>query len=200
MPKSGKNRQKPRPDDKILEEFLRRFLKYEVDMLRATHILILNSPDSQIVINVLIESFCIHARNIIEFLKNHGACDVDPRWFTGENYKVDRNFLKKSLGDRVNAQIAHLSHNRTTDSKKKIDAKDRKELSDAVELQLSRFYNNLKVEWRKCCGFKPEINQISAKCHSDAATNNIEEVRSTSLVEIDEQSGVLIYNTSDDRS
>lgn len=177
MAKRGKNRHKPKPDDKILGEFLRRFLRYEMEMLSNTYAILANPPNNQLLVNVFIESFCVHARNIIEFVMNHHACDVDPRWFTNDNYQIRRDFLRKSLRDRVNAQIAHLSYERTTDTKKKIGSQDRKELVDVVEQQLSRFHGHLKDEWKSSFSFELNISTISVE-GTPSATNHIEIIRS----------------------
>jgi hypothetical protein len=52
------------------EEILQEHLRYDVDMLEGTFRL-LNEPTGDLIVgNALIESFCIHARGLIEFLSN----------------------------------------------------------------------------------------------------------------------------------
>jgi hypothetical protein len=55
-------------------EILEHHYAYELDMLSDTYRL---SREAQIQLNAYIESFCIHARNLIEFFRSDGRQYVD---------------------------------------------------------------------------------------------------------------------------
>jgi hypothetical protein len=89
-------------------------LRYEVQMLGET-MTKLEVPDSfdQTTMNALIESFCIHARNLNEFLlekrDRHGDL-VKASSFTDDAYKPPRTSKSRTaLFDKINQQISHLT-------------------------------------------------------------------------------------------
>lgn len=139
-------KKKPQPE-KIME-FFQRYLHYEVWMLRSTYDLLIQSRSDIVINNALIESFCIHARNLIEFFKNHKSCDFDPRWFTNNNFRLKRTFVRDGLVRKINTQISHLTCERTTEVASKIGPKDRAELLNSIESELTRWCNALTDEWK----------------------------------------------------
>ena len=70
-----------KPTQQDIDDFLGYHLPYEVEMLRATHILLrhgipLVAGDKdwkQLIANVFIKSFCVHARNLIEFFEKEAG-------------------------------------------------------------------------------------------------------------------------------
>jgi hypothetical protein len=83
------------------------------------------APAFSVLVNVLIESFCIHARNLIEFLRVDDHCDFDPRWFAAKGYELQPGFIDGRLIGMIAAQIAHLSKDRKRESSDKIDGRQR---------------------------------------------------------------------------
>jgi hypothetical protein len=65
-PKKGSKMAKPNKDK--LKEFFVEHLPYEIDMLRDAYVLLETGLLGRVLENLLIESFCVHARNLIEYL------------------------------------------------------------------------------------------------------------------------------------
>jgi hypothetical protein len=68
--------------DKIISEML----PYEIDLLRYAYRRLQSASHGQSTLNVLIECFCLHARNLLEFFSGR------PR----SNYAVAREFTRAS--------------------------------------------------------------------------------------------------------
>jgi hypothetical protein len=146
--------QVPKPTQTEKEEFLKEHLPYEVDMLRATYSL-LQTASPNAVGFALIESFCVHARNLIEFSKIKKSCNFDPRWFT-ENLKLDKRFVDGGALVKITEQISHLSANRRSLQTEKIGLKFREKVYEAIEDELERWEKCLNPGWR--AHWKPPIN------------------------------------------
>jgi len=97
----------------------------------------------QINLNVFIESFAIHSRNLIEFLQN----DVCKNYVRAKHYLNDKNiitfreFMKqksslvKYIQDKTNNQVAHLTFDRINDRfKEKGKSWDLKKIHDFNEI------------------------------------------------------------------
>ena len=102
----------PPPSDDEINNCLQRHLPYEIDMLRvaAGRLKEIKGPDWDA--NIAIEVFCVHARNLIEF--------VDGRWarqsrdFTANQF-ANEYTCAVDLEDtrtRINKRIAHLTMER----------------------------------------------------------------------------------------
>lgn len=117
-------------------ELLHHHLKYEFDMLQATYARIRHSDP--IINNALIESFCIHARGLIEFFKkDRGAkayADSEYVPFSGCN-----TTRRDALNQKLNNQIAHLLYGRTANPAEQINRADQAELKTLLEDELARF-------------------------------------------------------------
>jgi hypothetical protein len=134
----------PRP-----EKLLGHHLKYEIDMLRETLARLPSSTD-RVITNALIESYCVHARSLIEFFRkrrSRAAQDyVRPalayKPFTGTQGRVDDLWLK------LNNQISHLMDGRTDDDSKKLGDGERRELYELIRGALAHFKANLRPEYQ----------------------------------------------------
>jgi hypothetical protein len=125
-----------------LDEILERHYVYEVIMLVNTFgYLRLPQPDDTIR-NALIESFCIHARSLIDFYNNKQA--VHAKSFADGAYTpfVGKP-IRKILIQKLNTQIAHMSFQRTIITAEKIGAGDRLELLRGVLGAHFNFVNHL---------------------------------------------------------
>jgi hypothetical protein len=134
--------------DALAKELLRRHIPYEVNMLRATYKELLAPSPSRLIRNVVIESFHIHARNLIEFFKNDKQCVVDPRRYMTPDYRIDGDFIARSLETRISQQIVHLTAQRIA-GKGQLDNPERDQTVTAIEQQISRFEKHLTKEWQK---------------------------------------------------
>lgn len=128
------------------QEILQEHLRYDVDMLEGTFRLLNELIGDVIIGNALNESFCIHARGLIEFLTNHNK-GVIAASFTDDQYAPFRSGrVSKALVDKLNTQIAHLTLKRTLDDTEKIGPADRQEIIAKIRLALDEFERHLKPE------------------------------------------------------
>jgi len=138
----------PKPSIATDEEILGIHLPYELEMLRATHERLDLPPADQVLCNTLIESFCLHARLLLEFFENkQGKRAKD---YTGGSYKAAHlASLTKAERNKLNTQIAHMSGQRTVDSSKKIGLSLRAKLITALEREANEFKNQLSSEFKQ---------------------------------------------------
>jgi hypothetical protein len=142
-----------RLSEAVLDEFLDEHLPYEVQMLRHTYHLLatgiaVSPAEAQVVVEyALIESFCVHARNLIEFFRHKKPCDFDLRWFAKDGYRVaDKDFIGASVQKKLDEQMSHLTKGRTKVEKEKIDRAARKEIYDALEDEIDRLRSSLRPD------------------------------------------------------
>jgi hypothetical protein len=130
-----------------LTELFERHLLYEIWMLLETHKR-LESPVSDVVIgNALIESFCIHARALIDFFNDRKGAKASS--FALPTYvRFPAGSIPVDLVTKLNTQIAHLTHNRTSDPTQKIDHVARRDLLVKIVAELTNFLQHLKPEYR----------------------------------------------------
>ena len=95
----------------------------------------------------MIESFCIHARILIDFFNGRGG--VKAKEVTLKTYQPFRSGrVSKTLTEKLNTQISHLTLKITSVYSEKIGPVDRKELFDAIMAELQIFKTHLKKEYR----------------------------------------------------
>ena len=124
-------------------EILEHHYAYELDMLEETYSL---GREAQITLNAYIESFCIHARNLIEFFRDDGRQYVETSYtpFAATKSRIDK------LNRMLNNQIAHLDiKKRTVDDDEKISANIRYELLELLGKESGEFRKHLKPEYRE---------------------------------------------------
>jgi hypothetical protein len=99
-------------------------------------------------INVLIEAFCIHARNLDEFFQGTGDRDtLRARKFADSFYRpLPRDDERKRIIKKIHKQIAHLSKKRTSAPAEKIDIEDRAQLSSILAAEADNFTRHLLPE------------------------------------------------------
>ena len=127
------------------EEILGEHLPYELWMLRQTYEKLGSPPAHKVLSNALIESFCIHARLLLEFFENKQGKHAKD--FTGGSYQATHLAnLTRAERDKLNTQIAHMTGQRTVDSSKKIGHALRVKLITALEREAIEFKNQLSAE------------------------------------------------------
>lgn len=119
------------------QDILGHHLPYEFEMLQGTHATLAKSEHNTIISNALIESFCIHARLLIEFFTNKQGRKANE--FTGGTYAATHVGSLGHVGTKLNTQIAHLTGGRTTDLNDKIGPADRSKLLAALEQEAQNF-------------------------------------------------------------
>ncbi len=114
------------------------FIPYEIGMMRALYKRLVAGASSQLCRNAEIESFHIHARNLMEFFKNDKQCAIDPRAFATEDYQIAGNFIPAKLESKISQQIVHLTHERTDIEKDKLSDAEREQTLQYIEQQVCR--------------------------------------------------------------
>jgi hypothetical protein len=140
-----------------LEEFMKEHVKYEIDMLRCARWCLASRnwdctlPSDWTIRNALIESYWVHARNLLDFFRD-GKHSSKATQFCVSYGKLD---FKKSIklgskttkaGDlykNICDQITHLGESRTADVSEKLDVMDQA-IYDFVEMEINRFRDHLK--------------------------------------------------------
>src|SRR5215475_8272532 len=97
-------------------------------------------------INALIESFCVHARNLNEFFLEEGR-----HWyllkassFTDADYRRPRKTKRRMmLFKKIDRQIAHLTKKRTSIVRHKIGDRQREEMFALLYADLKNFDRHL---------------------------------------------------------
>lgn len=119
------------------QEILGHHLPYEFEMLQGTYSMLAKGGHDTIIANALIESFCIHARQLIEFFNNKQGCKA--KEFTGGTYTATHVGSFGNDADKLNTQIAHLTRARTDDLTKKIGPAERRKWLTALEQEAQNF-------------------------------------------------------------
>jgi hypothetical protein len=133
---------------------VRQHLPYEIDMLEYTFRELALPSRDQGKVNVLIECFCLHARNLIDFfwkdepLSGSMACATH---FTSPEYANRRgpDLRKSPLYGKLSTQIVHLSYKRTIDTAEKIGPEDRQRLKALIEAEIKAFPTFMREPYKK---------------------------------------------------
>jgi hypothetical protein len=165
--------------DKEARDFIEEHLPYEVHMLRAAIMLLATGCWARPMRNMLIEDFCLHARNLAEFFKNKDDCDFEPRMFAKDGYKLNTKFVDGSRLSRINEQISHLSKRRTRLNREKIDHGERAGVLSAIEDELNRLKAELKPPYDKLWKVGPGPSQYILVGPTPGATGVIDTLSST---------------------
>jgi hypothetical protein len=133
-------------------DIMKEHLPYEVWMLNVSYESLCRGPD-QLTKNVLIASFCIYARNVIDFFtekslkpKTYAAArHYIPKWeaFEGERVKG------KPFYGMINEQTAHLSYARKRDVGKFGSGDEFSEAKKFIDREVIRFVDALPKQWRE---------------------------------------------------
>jgi hypothetical protein len=133
-------------------------------MLRRTYTAIGKCSDL-VINNALIESFCIHARSLIEFFAKPGGAVK----YTDSSYTPEGP--RQGLEQKLHRQIAHLIYGGRSDPDWKIGPADREELLMFLEERVKAFSAALKQEHRSA-GLPAGIEMIIELPRSDTAINS----------------------------
>jgi hypothetical protein len=156
-------------DHAYLKELFDEHLPYEVEMMRYTYSR-LESKMDQAAINVHIEAFCLHIRNLLEFLESKkmpsAGAFAAPGWKGFDGVPAAQLSAVRAL---LNNQISHLVANqRTTDPTKKIGGKERMQMLMLIETELERLRQGLASGW--AASWKPGMVNLNSP---PSATNDI---------------------------
>jgi hypothetical protein len=126
------------------ETYFSKHLRYEVWMLGETYKRLdwSDRPIPDVEENALIESFCVHARVLIEFLMDSDGAD----FYTTVEYDHKTKKYEKLKG-RLNQQITLLFDGRTDETFEQITGPERTRLLDLLRPDIATFKRNLKPEY-----------------------------------------------------
>ena len=154
-------------------------LPYELDMLEAAF-LFLHSQETEKVRaipfcrNAAIESFWLHARNLIEFLTHRpsgGAGTVSARDFAPG---FDPETIMKEMDQRTNAGVSHLLYERKTQQGEKLNGYDMLRVKEHIEREIKRFEAALSPDYKKIWDVRPAGGRIETDswlCATNATTS-----------------------------
>jgi hypothetical protein len=135
-----------KPAPHLKEEFFNEHLPYEITMLRAAYDLArANRPAAEH--NAMVDSFLMHARNLIEFYKDKPGCDFDPRMFTNASFQLNRDFIADQLAGRVSAEISHLTTRRISQGADELGPREWALILRALEEETARFVRGLTKDY-----------------------------------------------------
>src|SRR5438552_15746243 len=90
------------------EEIFKEHLHYEIDMLLATFVRLLAPVSDPVVANALIESFCIHGRNLDDFFLGRRGAKAE--MYANASYApYIGGQISATLDKNLKPQIAHMS-------------------------------------------------------------------------------------------
>jgi hypothetical protein len=127
------------------EEILEKHLPYEIYMLRQTYRkLAEGQPQDEVVGNALIESFCIHARSLLDFFEsrpNKKDDDYVATDFTSAFVlRINRSAPFETLRTKLNKEIFHLTRGRKNSEADQFNmSTDGKQLVHEIEQEIHRF-------------------------------------------------------------
>jgi hypothetical protein len=108
--------------------------------------------------NALIESFCIHARTLIDFFNNKQA--GVSRFIDGAFVPFSNGKVAAALTTKLNAQIAHLTMERTAKGIDKIGDAERQELLDKIMPEVVAFGRSLKGRYHSAWKYDVDAVQL----------------------------------------
>lgn len=137
-----------------LKKFVGEHVKYEIDMLRSTHECLRSRKWDWAVQNALIESFWVHARNLLEFFgKQKNAHPVTS--FCGTSYVPLKFSSVRPLYRKICEQISHLKSGRTHDAEAKLDVLN-SGVREFLENEIEKFRFHLNRECENLIPARPK--------------------------------------------
>ena len=129
-------------------------LRYEYEMLEYSFERLTEPGLDRNYNNAMTESFCIHARNLIDFFWGDRPLSGDTpsaTHFTVKDYAKLRGDdpRNRTIYGKLNTEIAHLSYSRAMDKARKISHHDRMALKTLIEPEIANFYANLREPYRQ---------------------------------------------------
>jgi hypothetical protein len=129
-------------DSSVTSLILADALPYELMMLEQTFVRLSLPQLDGCIANALIESFCVHARQLIDFFENKQGVRADQ--FTNGTYEAAHlSSVPRSVRKKLNHQIAHITQKRTADPSEKVGPEERAHLLLTLVLEAQRFISLL---------------------------------------------------------
>ncbi len=168
----------------ILDDIIDQHLPYEIDMLRSTYrrLAALSNipPDKethaeQVTRHALVESFCTHARSLMDFFANQGtkSDDCTAEDLTDGFIPIDQDTEPlATFRTRFNKHIFHLTKKRTPGRPERFDVdKDGGRFLQLIEPVIDRFITHLKPQYKHFkCNTEPVLFILSFKNSTDTSS------------------------------
>ena len=140
---------KPSEQEKIA--YLEERISYELVMLNYTFMRLLTSSattvNEQLELNAHLESFGVHARNLVAFLSGKSAGEVRSAADYVADFEVPGMRLQQTLV-KLEKQILRVTTLRATDPQEKFNADDARELYAWIVPAILRFQDQLGPSYR----------------------------------------------------
>lgn len=140
------------------EELVGEHLAYEIIMLHEMRKALRGEPvPPNMIANAMMESFCLHARNLNEFFleKSNRADTLKASCFATSNYRRPENPKDRgALFQKINEQISHLTAERTSIPEQKIGPADREEMYGWIYALLDYFGKHVRPELQSAWKFR----------------------------------------------
>jgi hypothetical protein len=117
-----------------LKEIVEHHLAHEIDMLFGLLERLIEGVTDIHLSNAAAESFCVHARNLIDFLESKGKVGRARAKAVTNDYKafVVGGKIDKAIMDKIHNQIVHLGLGRTLDREQMISPEECFTLARAI--------------------------------------------------------------------
>jgi hypothetical protein len=139
-----------------MRDVIEEHLPYEIQMLNFSYLALCVAPNAlgPLPVNVLNASFCIYARNLIDFFAEEG---VSARDYAGAKHYVPRSWVaidgqqvkREPFYGMLNNQTAHLTYRRKKDQTDKVGAVEMNRAKQLLDAELKRFVDALPAKWRE---------------------------------------------------
>jgi hypothetical protein len=112
---------------------------YEIAMMRLTHEALFGGAVRRgtVCYNACIESFAIHARALIDFF--NGRKGGDAADYTRGYTPFVGGQVRKTLTDKLNQQIAHITEKRVNSDEEKLNTQDIQDLRLLLDAEIASF-------------------------------------------------------------
>jgi hypothetical protein len=131
----------------IRDQLMREHVPYEIAMLRATLDALSAVEWPPLFRNILIESFAIHARVLIDFFNGKGGSDA--KHFVNATYvPFAAGKVPDRLTRKLNQQVAHITERRVSGATDKLNGEDMIELRVLLDAEIAEFLRRMTPHYR----------------------------------------------------
>lgn len=158
--------------EKERKEWMAEHLLYERQMLDAALAFMNEVPRNTLLWNAVFESFCIHARNIYDFLTNGGeannfkALDFVSRFKAGSTASISQTV------NRLHPATFHMGKSRPTKPEEKFSSDHAKRVYDWLDENFRKFERELGEPYAVLWKAIHTAPSIAAPAGTPTATNN----------------------------
>ena len=150
--------------DKIA--YLEEHISYEVVMLNYTFMRLLTSrpstPEQQLDFNTYLESFGVHARNLVAFLSDKSSADDRNALDYLPDFEAPANARLQQVLARLEKEVLHVTVLRGPDPQEKFTVDDARELFAWIVPAILRFQGQLDPPYRASLNAQGRIEGLAS--------------------------------------